>query len=112
MPTIVTVYVPDGVVTNDRRLRIEVPLEPRVRPTLLEVNELVIPATVGDVVADSDTVPLKPKLSNVIVLVVEPPATKPAGEGIPPTMLKSALTITVKVTECARVPLVAVTVTA
>ncbi len=102
MPTIVTVYVPAGVVTVDWMLRTAAPFEPTTRTMLLTLNELVSPAPVGDTVAESDTLPLKPKLFNVTVIVVEPPATKPAGAGAPTLSPKSGLTTTVKVTECTR----------
>jgi hypothetical protein len=97
--TIVAVYVPPGVVTDDWTVRIALPFEPTVRPTFLVLNELVSPAALGDNVADNETVPLKPKLFSVTALVVEPPAMKLEGEGAPAVILKSALTIRVKVTE-------------
>src|SRR5207245_10417999 len=97
--TIVAVYVPPGVVTDDWTVRIALPFEPTVRPTFLVLNELVSPAALGDNVADSETVPLKPKLFSVTALVVEPPAMKLEGDGVPAIILKSGLTIRVKVTE-------------
>src|SRR5947209_15597282 len=91
-------------------VRIALPVDPTVRPMFRVLNELVNPATVGDNVADSDTVPLKPKLFIVTALVVEPPATKLEGDGAPAIILKSGLTFRVKVTACTKVSLAPVTV--
>ena len=92
-------------------VRIALPADPTVRPMFRVLNELVNPATLGVNVADSDTVLLKPKLFIVTALVVEPPATKLEGDGAPAIILKSGLTIRVKVTEWTKVPLAPVTVT-
>jgi len=92
-------------------VRIALPADPTVRPTFRVLNELVNPATLGVNVADSDTVPLKPKLFIVTALVVEPPATKLEGDDAPAIILKSGLTIRVRVTEWTKVPLAPVTVT-
>jgi len=54
---------------------------------------------------------LKPKLFIVTALVVEPPATKLEGDDAPAIILKSGLTIRVRVTEWTKVPLAPVTVT-
>jgi len=92
-------------------VRIALPVDPTIRPMFRVLNELVNPATLGVNVADSDTVPLKPKLFIVTALVVEPPATKLEGEDAPAIILKSGLTIKVKVTEWTKVPLAPVTMT-
>jgi len=92
-------------------VRIALPADPTVRPTFRVLNELVNPATLGVNVADSDTVLLKPKLFIVTALVVEPPATKLEGDDAPAIILKSGLTIRVRVTEWTKVPLAPVTVT-
>ena len=92
-------------------VRIALPVDPTVRPMFRVLNELVNPATLGDNVADSDTVPLKPRLFIVTVLVVETPATKLEGDDAPAIILKSGLTIRVKVNEWTKVPLAPVTVT-
>ena len=75
------------------------PRDPTVRPMFFVLNELVSPAALGDIAADSETVPLKPKLVKVIVLVVEPPATKLEGDGAPARSLKSGLTTRLRLSE-------------
>jgi hypothetical protein len=91
-------------------VRTALPFDPTVRTILLALNELASPAALGDKIADNDTLPLKPKLFSVSVLVVEPPATKLGGDGAPAIILKSDLTVRVTVTEWTRVPLAPVTV--
>jgi hypothetical protein len=108
--TMVAVYVPDGVVTDDWMVRRVLPFDPTVKTIFLVLNELANPTELGDKVADNDTLPLKPKLFTVIVLVVEPPATKLGEDGAPAIILKSDLTVRDRLTECTRVPLAPVTV--
>jgi hypothetical protein len=56
-----------------------VAVEPGVRLTLAGANVKVMPVAAGATVADSATLPVKPKLLAVIVDVAEPPAVKLAG---------------------------------
>src|SRR5260370_42327670 len=62
-------------------VRVEVPVEPGVRLMLVGLKVNVIPVAAGATVADSATLPVKPKLLAVIVEVAEPPAVKLAGDG-------------------------------
>ena len=92
-------------------VRMALPLDPTVKTMFLVLNELTRPATLGDNVADKDTVPLKPRLFTLTVLVVEPPATKLEGDNAPAIILKSELTIRFNVVEWTSVPLAPETVT-
>ncbi len=53
--------------------------EPGVRLTLAGAKAKVMPVAAGAPVADSATLPVKPKLLTVIVEVADPPAAKLAG---------------------------------
>ena len=82
-PVTVTVYVPAGVEAVVAIVRVEVPVEPGVRLTLVGANVNVIPVAAGDTVADRATLPVKPLLLRVIVEVADPPAVKLAGVAAP-----------------------------
>ncbi len=97
--------------TDDWRVRTALPFDPTVKTIFLVLNEFASPAALGAKVADKDTVPLKPRLFNLTVPVVEPPATKLEGDNAPTIILKSELTIRFNVTEWTRVPLAPETVT-
>jgi len=62
---------------------VEVPVEPGVRLMLVGANVNVIPVAAGETVADSATLPVKPRLDDVIVEAAELPATKLAGLAAP-----------------------------
>ncbi len=64
-------------------VRVEVPVEPAVRLILVGAKVKVIPVAAGDTVADSATLPVKPRLLAVIVDVADPPAVKLAGDAVP-----------------------------
>ncbi len=88
-------------------VRLEVPDPPVFKVRLLELRLSLGP--VGEQTAESDTVPVKPlRLERLIVTVPVLPWTR-LSEATFVLRLKS-LTITVTWTECAREPLVAVTV--
>jgi hypothetical protein len=53
-----------------------------------------MPVAAGETVADSPTLPVKPRLLTVIVEVVEPPAVKLAGVAAPAASVKSPTTVT------------------
>ncbi len=57
----------------------------------------VIPVAAGDTVAESATLPVKPKLLTVIVEVAEPPAVKLGGVAAPAATVKSPTTVTLTV---------------
>ncbi len=75
----------------------EVPVEPGVRLMLAGANVKVMPVAAGATVAESATLPVKPRLLAVMVEVCDPPAVnggRPAGFA---ARLKSAVTLTVTV---------------
>ena len=78
-------------------VKVEVPVEPGVRLILVGANVKVMPVAVGATVADSATLPVKPRLLAVIVEVAELPATKLAGVAAPAVIVKSAVTVRVTV---------------
>jgi hypothetical protein len=82
-PVTVTVYVPAGVDAVVVMVSVLVPDDPGERLTLVGLNENVIPVAAGETVADSATLPAKPRLLVLIVDVVLPPATKLAGVAAP-----------------------------
>jgi hypothetical protein len=86
-------------------VRTALPFDPTVKTIFLVLNEFTRPAALGDNVADRDTVPLKPRLFTLTVLVVDPPATKLEGDSAPAIILKSELTIRFKAVEWISVPL-------
>jgi len=89
--------VPGGVEAVVANVRVDVPVEPEVRLILVGAKVSVIPAADGDTVADSATLPVKPRLLAVMVEVAEPPALMLAGLAAPAVKVKSALTVTVTV---------------
>jgi hypothetical protein len=105
------VYVPAGVDAVVAIVRVEVPVEPGVRLTLVGTKVNVIPVAAGETVADSATLPVNPRLLTVIVEVAEPPAVKLAGVAAPALTVKSPTTVTVTVPVWESVPLTPVTVT-
>ena len=78
-------------------VRVEVPLEPGVRLTLVGAKVKVIPVAAGATVAERATLPVRPLLVRVIVEVVEPPAVKLGGVAAPAAIVKSAVTVSVSV---------------
>ena len=52
-------------------MRVEVPVEPGVRATLVGAKVNVIPVAAGETVADSATLPVKPRLLTLIVEVAD-----------------------------------------
>jgi len=77
-------------------VRVEVPLEPGVRLTLVGARVAVSPVAVGETAAVNATLPVKPRLPTVTVEVAELPATTLAVVGLA-AMVKSAVTVTVMV---------------
>ncbi len=75
---------------------VDVAEEPGVRLTLVGTNVNVIPVAAGETVADSATVPVKPRLLAVIVEVADPPARNVALVGLAATV-KSEVTVRVTV---------------
>jgi hypothetical protein len=65
------VYVPAGVEAVVAMVSVEVPVEPGVRAMLVGAKVKVIPVAAGDTVADSATLPVKPRLLAVIVEVAD-----------------------------------------
>src|SRR5260370_30247528 len=92
-------------------VRVEVPVEPGVRLMVVGLKVNVIPVAAGATVADSATLPVKPKLLAVIVEVAEPPAVKLAGDGALAVRLKSEGTVEFVVALWLIEPLAAVIVT-
>jgi len=90
-------YVPAGVAAVVAIVNVEVPVEPGVRLMLVGLNAKVIPVAAGETVADNATLPVKPRLLEVIVEEAEPPAVKLAGDAALAAIVKSAVTITVTV---------------
>ncbi len=80
-------------------VRTEVPVPPAVNATGLTLNVSVRPVTGAAVEAARDTLPVKPKLFNVMVDVADPPATNVAGVAAPAAMVKPWATVTVTVAE-------------
>jgi len=66
--------------------------------------------TAGVTVAERETLPVKPKLSTVIVEIPAVPASKLAGFGLEAERAKSEPTFTVTIPVCVTLPLVAVIV--
>jgi hypothetical protein len=87
-----------------------VPVDPGVRLILVGANVKVIPVAAGATVADSATLPVKPRLLAVIVEVAEPPAVKLAGDATLAAIVKSPTTVTLTVAVRVVAPLVPVTV--
>jgi hypothetical protein len=105
------VYVPAGVDAVVEIVSVEVPVEPGVRLMLVGAKAKVIPVAAGANVAESATLPVKPRLFAVIVEVADPPAVKPAGVAVLAEIVKSPTTVTVTVAMWEVVPLEPVTVT-
>jgi hypothetical protein len=110
-PDTVTVYNPAGVDGVVEIVIVLVPEEPGVRLMLVGLKVKVMPAAAGETVADSATLPVKPRLFEDIVEVALPPAVKLAGVAGPEVNVKSPTTITVSVAVWDSVPLAPVTVT-
>jgi hypothetical protein len=110
-PVTVTAYVPAGVEAVVEIVSVEVPVEPGVRLILVGAKAKVIPVAVGATVAESATLPVKPRLLAVIVEVADPPAAKLAGVAALAEIAKSPTTVTVTVAVWEVVPLEPVTVT-
>ena len=88
---------------------VDVALEPGVRLTLVGLTATVRPVAVGDTDADSDTLPVNPRLAAVIVEVAEPPGVVLILVGLA-LRVKSLVTVRVTVALWVVVPLVPVTV--
>jgi hypothetical protein len=84
------VYVPDGVDVVVAIVSVLVPERLGVRLMLVGRNEKVRPVAVGETVAESETLPVKPKLLTEIVDVALLPAVKLAGDAAPADIAKSA----------------------
>jgi hypothetical protein len=78
-------------------VRVAVPVDPGVRLMLVGANVKVIPVAEGDTVADSATLPVKPRLLAVMVEVADCPAVKLAGVAAPAAIVKSPTTVTATV---------------
>ncbi len=74
-------------------------------------NDIVSPEAVGEDDPFTLAVAVSPRLVKVTVEVVEPPATKLAGDGEPTIKVKSPITVTLTVVLCETEPLVPTTVT-
>jgi hypothetical protein len=107
----VTVYVPAGVDAVVAIVSVLVPVEAGVRLMLVGANVKVIPVATGATVAESATLPVKPRLLAVIVEVALFPATKLAGVAAPAAIVKSPTTVIDTDAVWDRVPLTPVTVT-
>ena len=64
-------YVPAGVDAVVVIVRVEVPVEPGVKLTLVGVKVNVMPVAAGDTVAERATLPVKPRLFRVMVEVAD-----------------------------------------
>jgi hypothetical protein len=107
----VTVNVPAGVAAVVAIVSVDVPVLPGVKLMLVGLNVNVIPVAAGATVAESGTLPVKPKLLAVIVEVAEPPAVKLAGVAVLAVRLKSEVMVKGVVTLWLIEPLAAVIVT-
>jgi hypothetical protein len=96
-PVTVTVYVPAGADTDVAIVSVLVPEEPVVRLMLVGKNVNVIPGAVGETVVDNPTLPVNPRLFDVMVEVVDPPAMMLAGVAGPADIVKSPTTVSVTV---------------
>ena len=85
---------------------VEMRLDPGDRTIVGLLMDIASPRAVGEENPVTLTVPVNPRLVKVTVKVVEPPATKLAGDGVLATRVKSALTITLTVVVCEIEPLV------
>ena len=85
---------------------VEIRLDPGDRTIVGLLTDIARPSAVGEENPVTLTVPVNPRLVKVTVKVVEPPATKLAGEGVPATIEKSAVTITTTDVLCVIEPLV------
>jgi hypothetical protein len=103
--------VPDAVDVVVEIVRVEVPVEPGVRLMLVGANVKLIPVAAGDTVADSATLPVKPRLFAVMVDVVELPEAIVGGLAALAVSWKSAAFVSVTVAVWVVVPLTPVTVT-
>jgi hypothetical protein len=89
---------------------VDVPVNPGVRVMLVGANVKVMPVAAGATVAESETLPVSPRLLAVIVEVAEPPAVKLAGDAAPAARVKSAVTTSVMAVELVVEPLAALIV--
>jgi hypothetical protein len=96
----------DGVVVTVRVVVLALPGDSLTGDGL---NDEVRP--LGELVADSDMLPVNPALLRVMEEVVYPPATKLLGDAGLADIVKSAVTLAVSVVEWMIVPLVPVIVT-
>jgi hypothetical protein len=110
-PVTVTVYVPAGVDAVVAIVSVDVADDPGVRLTLVGAKVNVIPVAAGATVAESATLPVKPRLLTVTMEVADPPAVKLAGDAAPAATVKSPTTVMLTVAVWDRVPLAPVTVT-
>ncbi len=99
VPVIVMEYVSGGMEAIVVIVRVDVPVEPRVKLTLVGSNVAVGPVVEGETDAVRLTLPVKPRLFRVIVEVAEPPAMKLLGLAGVAEMVKSGVTVTVTVAE-------------
>jgi hypothetical protein len=105
------VYVPAAVKAVVATVNVLVPDEPGVRLTLVDEKVNVMPVAAGETDADRPTLPVKPRLLDVIVDVALLPAVKLAGDSGLADIVKSPTTVTVKVAVSDSAPLTPVTVT-
>jgi hypothetical protein len=76
---------------------VDVPVDPAVKLMLVGLNVKVIPVAAGETVAESATLPVKPRLLAVMVEVAELPETALAGVSALAASPKSLVTVTVTV---------------
>jgi hypothetical protein len=107
----VIVYVPGGVAAVVENVKVEVPVEPGVKLTLVGLRAAVAPVAVGETVADRATLPVNPRLPTVTVDVAEWLETMLAGLAADAVTVKSPVTVTDTVAVWDSVPLAPVTVT-
>lgn len=111
IPVMVIVYVPAGVDAVVPIVRVEVPLEPGVRGMLVGAKVKLMPVAAGETVAESATLPVKPRLLAVIVEVADCPEVIVLGVAALAASVKSAAIVIETVAVWDTVPAVPVTVT-
>jgi hypothetical protein len=97
VPVTVIVYVCAAVAVVVDIVRVDVPVVPGVRLMLVGANAKLIPVAAGATVAESATLPVKPRLLAVMVELAELPATTLEGLAGLAASWKSATSVHVTV---------------
>ncbi len=96
VPVTVTVYVPAAVEVVVEIVRMDVPVPPGVKLMVATLSEAARPVAEGETDAVRPTLASRPRLLRVMVEVAEPPAMKLLGLAGLAEMVKSGVTVTVR----------------